>query len=223
MDRMSGNFNNPPGFHNAPGEPSDREACAYPPVNRGSEYPASEIQKVFGGRASEVRMREASLPPTLSAQLDDLEKWAIYNKRDARNDLVAFWFLKIPAILSSASAGILAHYSLATVSMFAGAIASVCVIVDGIHPRGMLRNTHLRAYHDIRFLASTMAIKWRSRNPASKVDNVVAGIIRDGEAERGSTYVTRKPLSSLRAAFPAPYVPHDWMQPYFDTRCAGCP
>src|ERR1700686_1110722 len=54
---------------------------------------------------------EASVPRALSEHLRELEDWAIQNKLDARKDLAAFWILKIPAILSSASAGILGHFS----------------------------------------------------------------------------------------------------------------
>ena len=128
--------------------------------------------------------RTDGVPHALVDHLTELEEWATQNKLDARKDLASFWILKIPAILSSASAGILGHFSLTTVSVISGAIASVCVIIDGIHPRGMLRNTHLRAYHDIRILSSQMSSKWRSRSPASKDENVARAIIRDGEAER---------------------------------------
>ena len=38
--------------------------------------------------------------------LAELEQWAQGNLRDARHDAVAFWALKVPAILASASAGI---------------------------------------------------------------------------------------------------------------------
>jgi hypothetical protein len=120
----------------------------------------------------------------LAEHLDELEQWAIHNKIDARKDLAGFWILKIPAILASASAGVLGHFALTTVSMIAGAVASVCVIIDGVHPRGMLRNTHLRAYHDIRILSTQMVNKWRSRNLSSNDENVARTIIRDGEPER---------------------------------------
>jgi len=78
----------------------------------------------------------------------------------------------------------LAHFELTTVSVFAGAIASLCIIIDGIHPRGMLRNTHLSAYHDIRILMSNMVAEWRSRSGSAKEDNVARRIIRDAETER---------------------------------------
>lgn len=51
------------------------------------------------------------------------------------------------------------------------AVASIYVIVDGVHPRGMLRNIHLRAYHDIRILSTNMVSQWRSReSSANTVD-----------------------------------------------------
>ncbi len=125
-----------------------------------------------------------SMPTDLRDQLIELEEWAQANRRDAIQDSVGFWSLKAPAIIASASAGLWAHFGLTTVSVVAGAIASLCVIVDGIHPRGMLRNTHLRAYHDIRILLTRMVTEWRSRNSSAKEDNIARRIIRDAEAER---------------------------------------
>jgi uncharacterized membrane protein YgaE (UPF0421/DUF939 family) len=121
--------------------------------------------------------------------MGELEEWAKANQKDARKDAFAFWTLKVPAIIASASAGIWAHFNLTTVSVIAGAIASFCVIVDGIHPRGMLRNTHLRAFHDIRMLQSRMMSEFRSSE--DKVQTTVRSIIRKSEAERQriATYI----------------------------------
>src|SRR5689334_5204897 len=106
--------------------------------------PRSEFRRGGGGGG-----RGSSPEDVLRNTTDTLEKWAQENKKDADKDLITFWALKIPAILSSASAGVWAHFGLTGVSVVAGAIASLCVIADGLLPRGMLRNTHLRAYHDI--------------------------------------------------------------------------
>src|SRR5262249_39974357 len=93
--------------------------------------------------------------------------------------------LKIPAIFASASAGVWAHFDLVTIGVIAGAIASVCVIIDGVHPRGMLRNIHLRVVHDIRNLSAKMVSGWRSRNKSVGDDATVAAkIIQDAEPER---------------------------------------
>jgi hypothetical protein len=130
------------------------------------------------------KTENARVPEGLSEQLHELEQWAIQNKSDARKDLIAFWTLKIPAILASASAGVLGHFALTTVSVISGAIASFCVIVDGVHPRGMLRNIHLRAYHDIRILSTQMVSKWRMRSHSSSAEKLASIIIRDAEPER---------------------------------------
>jgi len=124
------------------------------------------------------------MPDDLRDELRELEKWAKDNKRGATKDGQAFWTLKIPAILASASAGVWAYYDLKIVSVIVGAIASVCVIIDGIHPRGMLRNTHLRAYHDIRILATRMVSEWRGRRQNVIEIAIARKIIRDAESER---------------------------------------
>jgi hypothetical protein len=159
-------------------------------------YAPYEDKYAGGGWGGDV---SREIPKQLVDYFGELDKWAIANKREAGKDLVAFWLLKIPAIVTSASAGILGHFSLTTVSIIAGAIASVCVIIDGVHPRGMLRNTHLRAYHDIRMLSAKMLSKWRSRKLTIKQENVVIEIVRDAdpERERIATYI-RDAETSLR-------------------------
>jgi hypothetical protein len=120
----------------------------------------------------------------LKKQLVELEKWADANKKDALRDQLAFWSLKIPAILAAASAGVWAHFELTTVSVIAGSISSLCVIIDGIHPRGMLRNVHLRAYHDITNLITKMVFEWRYRTEIANDNDIARQIIRDNEEER---------------------------------------
>jgi hypothetical protein len=125
----------------------------------------------------------------LDAQLSHLNQWAADNLKDARKDRLAFLAFKIPAIFASASIGVWAHFGLTSVGIIAGAIASMCVVADGIHPRGMLRNTHLRAYHDIRMLASSITSQVRST--AASPENTVRVIIRKAEPEkrRIETYI----------------------------------
>ncbi len=123
------------------------------------------------------------VPPELQQQLRELEQWASGNKKDARRDSLLFWMFKVPAILGSALAGVWAQFGLTTVSVLFGAVASICVIIDGIHPRGMLRNTHLRAFHDLRILQNRMKAEWRSRSPRSNDDTVARQIIHDAEKD----------------------------------------
>jgi hypothetical protein len=125
-----------------------------------------------------------AVPIELQEHLTELEQWAVSNRKDARTDAFSFWSLKIPAIFASAGAGVLAHFELTTVGLIAGAIASMAVIIDGVHPRGMLRNIHLRAYHDLRILSSKMVSQWRSRDTDSDDRGVARSIIRNAEKER---------------------------------------
>jgi uncharacterized membrane protein YgaE (UPF0421/DUF939 family) len=124
------------------------------------------------------------MPEELRQHLAELEKWAVANERDRNHDAIAFWSLKIPAILASASAGTVAYFNLTAVSVFAGFIASICVIIDGVHPRGMLRNTHHLAFSDIRILANNMMVKWRTRNPKDSAEDIARRIILEAEKER---------------------------------------
>lgn len=129
-------------------------------------------------------------PPSLSgdpreilvAHMRSLEQWALDNQKDARRDSWSFWAFKAPAILASASAGVWAHFGWVTIGVVLGAIASLCVIVDGIYPRGMLRNTHLRAVHDLRDLTNHMWAEFDSA--AGPKDEVVRTIIREAEQRR---------------------------------------
>lgn len=143
------------------------------------DMPPYEVLGGGGGATTDEEM-----PLDLNTYLSELELWAIANKKEARRDTMAFWMLKIPAIISSVGTGILAYFDLGTFSLFLGVIAGVCVAVDGIHPRGMLRNTHLRAFHDIRILTSSIVTKWRTRSDKSIATNISKRIIKDVEDER---------------------------------------
>jgi hypothetical protein len=127
---------------------------------------------------------DSSMPIDLQQQLYELEQWAIANKKDARIDAIAFWIFKIPAILGSTGAGLFAHFHWPTVSLISGAVASAFVIIDGVHPRGMLRNIHHRAYSDIRILSTSMVTQWRIRSSSIGDDDTARQIMRDAEKER---------------------------------------
>jgi hypothetical protein len=162
--------------------PRSRISEPEPGAPPASRIPASTPSAVPAAELNENK--SDFMPADLRDQLLELEEWAGANKGDAVRDSMGFWGLKLPAILASASAGVWAHFDLTTVSVFAGAIASLCVIIDGIHPRGMLRNTHLRAYHDIRIMISGMVADWRSRSANAKDENIARKIIREAESER---------------------------------------
>jgi hypothetical protein len=148
--------------------------------------------------------RDNPMPPDLQRQFQEIEEWAQSNRRDARTDAISFWLLKIPGMLGAACAGLFAYFELGVAALILGALGSFCILIDGIHPRGALRNTHLRAYHDLRSLQQRMINRWRTgslRGDGSKSghDNLAAEIIEGIEADvnRIGAYV-REAETSIR-------------------------
>lgn len=187
----------PPKQGASPGQQGEYPGIQYAPA------PCSAPTRVALPRPSAVPPSTNlidAMPAELQSHFEELEQWAIANRNDARHDTFAFWALKAPAILTAASAGVWALFALETVSVISGAIASVCVIIDGVLPRGMLRNIHLRAFHDIRILSSRMMSEWRSRRPNANDDETARSIIRRGEKERQriATYI-RDAETALKA------------------------
>lgn len=100
-------------------------------------------------------------PAPLARFIRELEDWTALNLRDARRDTLRYWILKLPAVLSAASAGVLTLADLSLISAILAAVASTCVLIDAVNPGGQLRNAHLRAAHDLRQLQHSMLNRWR--------------------------------------------------------------
>lgn len=103
----------------------------------------------------------AVMPVALKDQLTGLEKWAKANRRDSQRDAFKFWALKIPAIVVSAGSGVSAYFNLHSMAVIAGAVASLCVLIDALNPGGALRNAHLRAFNELRILQERMKSDWQ--------------------------------------------------------------
>jgi hypothetical protein len=134
------------------------------------------------------RPARRSVPPPpsqLSHQMRALRCWAESNRLLARSDLVKFWALKLPAILVSATAAVLAHLGLNDTSVVAGAMAAACGLIDGLNPRGAQRSCHLRAQNEINSLVVSMASQWRIGALRGEDANTLAAFIIDqSECER---------------------------------------
>lgn len=129
--------------------------------------------------------RPPAIPQFLKDQLTEIEYWAVDNEKDARVDAIRFWVLKIPAIVVSASSGVFAHFDMPLITLIAGSVASLCVLVDGLNPGGMLRNVHLRVFHDLRNLQQDIGAQWRVGILDGKDKNKLAAeIIRGIQTER---------------------------------------
>jgi len=125
-----------------------------------------------------------SLPAELEEQILSLEQWAIANRDEAKIDERRFWQLKVLAIVFSSSAGLIAHYASPLWAEVAGVAAAIVVAIDGLRPRGVLRDTRYRAYSDLRNLQQVIRSEWRTR-PLEEADAAaIRRIIRKAEPER---------------------------------------
>ena len=101
------------------------------------------------------------MPPQMVEYIEGLKAWADANKKDARRDSIKFWSLKGPAIVVASSSGLLATLHLSTtISILFGLIGGICVALDGIIRPGIMHKTHIRAVHDLLFLANNIRSQW---------------------------------------------------------------
>ena len=121
----------------------------------------------------------------MQALLSELEEWATLNRRDALRDSFRFWILKLPAVLSSVSSGILAIAHIEMIAAILAATASACVLIDAVHPGGQLRNAHLRAVHDLRNLQQKIVNEWRVGSLRGRgANDLAAQILESSEGKR---------------------------------------
>jgi hypothetical protein len=140
-------------------------------------------------------IHDESIPAELREYLQELEMWAQLNQRDLRGDTLAYWLLKVPAILASACSGILTASDVAILPGVLAALASACVLIDAFQPRGQLRNAHLRAIYDIRSLEHQIVSRWRVGSLRGVPDNKLAADILEESQQK-----QRKIEAELRAA-----------------------
>src|SRR5262245_19356530 len=106
----------PPTYPAPPPTPLDLRPGRIDPIGpaRPPPGPSSVCSGVPAPSSVDLRAdaNASALPVDLRNHLQELEEWAAANKRDAFRDTLAFWGLKIPAILAAASAGVWAHFDL---------------------------------------------------------------------------------------------------------------
>lgn len=143
--------------------------------------------------AAILQASASSMPPALERQLRSLEEWAQANRRDAQHDAMRFWMLKVPAILVSAGSGVFAYFKLDGIAVVTGAIASLCVLMDGLNPGGALRNVHCRAFNELRQLQDSMSSDWQVGELRGEAPNLLAAEIIENagrEKNRINAYIT---------------------------------
>ena len=108
------------------------------------------------------------------------------NQRDAKDDLLKFWALKVPAIAASTCAGLFVHFELNTISVIASTLGSVFIVLDGLLRPGMLRKVHVRALYDLRDLQSEVTRQWQIGCFQKKDENELAAEILSKALEKRS-------------------------------------
>jgi hypothetical protein len=135
-----------------------------------------------------------ALPPVLAEKVRAFEEWAVKNEREAQQDTISFWMLKIPAMVISASSGLLALTGSKLLAAIAGIVASLCVLIDGLNPRGRLRNAHRLALYDLRNFQSRLVTPWQAGILEGKEPNALtADLLKQAqvELERVSAYLVK--------------------------------
>lgn len=140
-------------------------------------------------------------PPMFLEEMRELKKWARKNEKKATRDKMGFWLFKLPAILVSASAATLAYYKLDSWATITAGVSSMCVLIDGLVPRGMLYGIHSKAAADIHDLHAKMASQYRQGMLRDEEPRFLAAKILDGSLEerhRINDYVKQAKTKSLR-------------------------
>jgi hypothetical protein len=167
--------------------------AAPPPVPPLAAQPAPFLLDTNWAAAGEDRVDRDYAKEAIQSQIAGIERWALQNRTDARKDLAMFWLLKAPAIAVSALSAMFVHFNLGTVALVAGAIATICAVVDGVNPRGKLRNAHWRAFSELRSLENRVRNRWTiaTLNNEYNLCKTAAGIIQEAtaEQERIGTYL----------------------------------
>jgi len=123
-------------------------------------------------------------PRILQEAIQTLEDWARRNNEEAKKDGRKFWALKLPAILVSASSGLLAHLRVHA-GIAAGVLASVCILIDGLVRTGDLRLVHLKAVAEIKLLKHEIQASWTvGYLRGDDVRVLVVRIVEDSEKEK---------------------------------------
>lgn len=152
-------------------------------------------------RKSDDEIIREGMPVEFRQELDLIEEWGESNDKEARQDKLAFWGLKLPAIIVSASGATLAHFKLDDYAMIAGTVATLCVLIDGLRPRGLLYSAHLRTSQDIFKLHADMISDWRrGMLKGLEPKALAAQIMADSVAERTriSNFISKIETASIQ-------------------------
>lgn len=156
----------------------------------------------YGRRLPPLERLPSDMPAELEAELDGLGDWAIANYDAARRATKAFWLLKVPAIVLATGGGLLGYADSKLLSLAVGALASFCILIDALYPRGQLRNAHTEAFLEILNLQRELVNRWREgRLRDSPRGESAAQLMAESRARMGHIYESiKKAAATLGAA-----------------------
>lgn len=95
----------------------------------------------------------------IDEQIEDLERWAIINLRQDRNDKIRYWLLRSIAFLGASGAAVAAGLLAHKVALVLAAASALAVAVDSAWPSSQ-KSPGLRAVHDLRELQNSLKLRW---------------------------------------------------------------
>lgn len=95
----------------------------------------------------------------IDEQIEDLERWALVNLRQDRNEKIRYWLLRGIAFLGAAGAAVSAGLLATKAALVLGALAALAVAIDSAWPSATKSPT-LRAVHDLRELQNSLKLRW---------------------------------------------------------------
>jgi hypothetical protein len=95
----------------------------------------------------------------IDEQIEDLERWAVANLRQDRNEKIRYWLLRGVAFLGAAGAAVAAGLLATKAALVLAALAALSVAIDSAWP-SVTKSPSLRAVHDLRELQNSLKLRW---------------------------------------------------------------
>jgi hypothetical protein len=95
----------------------------------------------------------------IDEQIEDLERWAVVNLRQDRNEKIRYWLLRSTAFLGAAGAAVAAGLLAHKVALVLGALSALAIAVESAWP-SVTKSPALRAVHDLRELQNALKLRW---------------------------------------------------------------
>lgn len=95
----------------------------------------------------------------IDEQIEDLERWAIANLKQDRNEKIRYWLLRGIGFLGAAGAAVAAGLLATKAALVLAALAALAVAIDSAWP-SVTKSPSLRAVHDLRELQNSLKLRW---------------------------------------------------------------